>query len=176
MLAMSRMFAAIIVSGLLSAGCKPQQSLSMPDLGGPSGTVTWSASAEAKQPVPGIDQASICYAGKTFVVWSAFDGGGGSNWSANVHGVKGHGRLWSRDDAYVEFQFETKDGKTGPVTINEIQYDLEKGGLFLVLAVGGEVQIQQLKRDMADVKFDGESLAAFARNDAEISGFFARNE
>ena len=175
-LAMSRMFAAIIVSGLLSAGCKPQQSLSMPDLGGPSGTVTWSASAEAKQPVPGIDQASICYAGKTFVVWSAFDGGGGSNWSANVHGFKGQGRLWSRDHGHVQFQLETKDGKTGPVTINEVEYDLENGGLFLVSTVNDEIQIEQLKRDMSAVKFERESLAAFARQDAEITAFFGRKD
>jgi hypothetical protein len=173
---MIRTFSAILISGLFLAGCKPQQSSSSPVLDGPSGSVTWSASANTEKPLPGIDQASICYVGRAFVVWSAFDGGGGSNWSSNVHGVKGHGRLWSRDDAYVEFQFETKDGKTGPVTINEVQYDLENGGLFLVLAEGGEVQIQQLKRDMADLKFDRESLAAFARNDAEISGFFARNE
>jgi hypothetical protein len=173
---MIRIITAIIVSGLLLAGCNRQQRPSSPDLGGPSGTITWSASGDKAKPLPGIDQASIGYAGTAFVVWSAFDGGGGSNWSGNVHGVKGEGRLWSRDDGHVEFQFETKDGKSGPVTINETQYDLENGGLFLVSADRGEVQIKQLKRDMRDLKFDRESLAAFARNDAEITAFFARKE
>jgi hypothetical protein len=173
---MLRIITAIIVAGLFLAGCKPHQSSSMPDLGGPSGTVTWSASGDNGKTLPGIDQASICYVGTAFVVWSAFDGGGGSNWSGNVLGVKGQGRLWSRDDGYVEFQFETKDGKSGPVTINETQYDLENGGLFLVSADRGEVQIKQLKRDMREVKFDRESLAAFASSDAEISAFFAQKE
>jgi hypothetical protein len=173
---MIRIISTILFLGLFLAGCQPQQSSSQPVLSGPSGTITWSASADTEKPLAGIDQASICYVGRAFVIWSAFDGGGGSNWSSNVHGVKGHGRLWSRDDGYVEFQFETKDGKTGAVTINEAEYDLENGGLFLVLAEGGGVRIQQLKRDMADLQFDRESLAVFARNDAEISGFFARKE
>jgi hypothetical protein len=109
-------------------------------------------------------------------VWSAFDGGGGSHSSSNVHGVKGHGRLWSQDDGHVEYHFETEDGKSGAVKINEAQYNLADGGLFLVAASKNQIQVKQLKRDMSDVKFDRESLAAYARNDAEIMAFFARKE
>jgi hypothetical protein len=174
--AMIRIITTVIVSGLLLSGCKPQQRASPPELGGSSGSVTWSASADAKKAVPGIDQASICYVGRAVVVWSAFDRGGYSYSSSNVHGAKGHGRVWSNDVGDVEFQFETKDGKSGAVKVNEAQYELADGNLFLVSAVGGEIQIKQLKRDMSDVKFERESLAAYAKNDAEIAAFFARME
>jgi hypothetical protein len=175
-LAMIRIFMAITAGALALAGCNRQQASSIPDLGGPGGTITWSASGESQKPVTGIDEASVFYVGRTFVVWAAFDGGAGGNWSGNMHGVKGEGRVWSREHGQVEFRFETKDGRSGAVTINETEYDLKDGGLFLVSANADQYQIKQLKRDMKDVKFNRESLAAFARNDAEILAFFARTE
>jgi hypothetical protein len=169
---MIKVIMTIFVASLTLAGCARQQSSSLPDLGGPSGIITWSASIDMEKPIPGIDQASIYHAGTIFVAWGAFDGGASGSSSGNTHGVKGRGHLGSRDDEYVEFQFETKDGKTGTVTINESKYDLKNGGLFLVSAHGDQLQVEQLKRDMHDLKFDRESLQAFARNDAEIMAFF----
>jgi hypothetical protein len=176
MMEMIRIITAIVVASLLLAGCNRPQASTAPDLGGPSGTISWSATAETEKPLAGIDQASICYAGTAFVVWSAFDGGGSSGQTSSVSGVKGQGRLWSLADGDVEFRFATEDGKSGTATINEAQYNLEDGGLFLVAANDGQVQVKQLKRDLRDVKFDREGLAAFARNDAEIVAFFARKE
>jgi hypothetical protein len=172
---MVRSEVAIICACLLLAGCTGQQGSSTPDLGGPSGTITWLAAIQKEKPLPGIDQASIYYEGTAFVVWSDFDGGSGGSSSGNIHGVTGQGRLRSRGNWQVEFHFETKDGKTGPVTINEAKYDLANGGLFLVSANGDQVQVKQLKRDMRNLKFERESLEAFARNDADIVAFFARN-
>jgi len=124
------------------------------------------------KPRRGIDQASIFHAGAAFVVWSDFDGGGGGSWSGNVQGVKRHGRLMSRENR-VEFHFKTKDEKTGPVIINEEQYDLANGGLFLVSASDSPIRVKQLKRDMRNVKFEKESLQEFAKDDADIVAFFA---
>jgi hypothetical protein len=172
---MTRSLVVFVFAFLFLVGCTGQQGSSTPGLGGPSGTITWSAPAQKEKPQRGIDQASIYYEGTSFVVWSDFDGGGGGSSSANVHGVRGQGRLRLRDNRHVDFRFETKDGKTGPVTINEKQYDLASGGLFLVSGNGDQVQVKQLKRDLRNVKFERESLVAFARDDADIVAFFARD-
>jgi hypothetical protein len=172
---MTRSLVVVVFAFLFLVGCTGQQGSSTPDLGGPSGTITWFASAQKEKPQRGIDQASIYYEGTTFVVWSDFDGGSGGSSSGNVQGVRGQGRLRSRDNRHVDFLFETKDGKTGPVTINDVTYDLANGGLFLVSDNGDQVQVKQLKRDMRNVKFERESLVAFARDDADIVAFFDRD-
>ena len=166
---------AFVFAFLFLVGCTGQPGSSTLDLGGPSGTITWLAPAQNEKPQRGIDQASIYYEGTTFVVWSDFDGGSGGSSSGNVHGVRGQGRLRSRDNRHIDFRFETKDGKTGPVTINDVTYDLANGGLFLVSGNVDQVQVKQLKRDMRHVKFERESLVAFARNDADIVAFFAND-
>jgi hypothetical protein len=164
---------AILLASLLATGCTRPQNASVPDLGGASGAITWSASVDNNKPVPGIDQASIYYAGTAFVVWSDFDGGVGSNSSSDVHGVTGQGRMTSRDGRRIEFQFATKDGNTGPVTIDEAQYELKNGGLFLVSAHNGGLLVKQLERDLRELRFERASLEAFARNDPEIRSFFS---
>src|SRR5262249_24575452 len=130
---LSRSLVGFMLAFLCLVGCTGQQGSSPPDLGGPSGTITWSSFSQNEKPQRGIDQASIYYEGTVFVVWSDFDGGSGGSSSSNGQSIKGHGRVRSRDNRQVDFRFETKDGKTGPVTINEVNYDLADGGLFLVL-------------------------------------------
>lgn len=166
---------AIISTFLLLAGCGRQQGSPAPDLGGPSGILTWSASGQKEKPIPGIDYASVVYEGTTLVVWSDFGFGASGSSSANMHGVKGQGRLFGRENRQIEFHFETKNGKSGPVTINQVKYELADGGLFLVSAPGDTIEVKQLKRDMRNRKFDRESLGAFARNDPEIVAFFGRS-
>jgi len=169
---MVRRIVATACAFLVLSGCTRPQSSSPPDLGGPSGTITWIASVHEDKPLLGIDQASIYHEGTALVVWSDFDGGGGGSSSGNVQGVQGHGSLRSQENR-VDVHFKTKDGKTGPVTINEEQYDLANGGLFLVSASDGQVRVKQLKRDMRNVKFDKKSLQSFAKGDPEIVAFFA---
>ena len=74
----------------------------------------------------------------------------------------------------VEFDCETKDGKTGQVKIDGVAYKLADGNLFLVLTEGERSRVKQLKRDMTNLKFERESLEAFGRNDPEIADFFTK--
>src|SRR5262245_20951457 len=85
---MTTSLVVFVVAFLFLVGCTGQQGSSTLDLGGPSGTITWSASAQKEKPQQGIDQPSIYYEGTTLVVWSDFDGGGGGSSSSNVQGVK----------------------------------------------------------------------------------------
>src|SRR5262249_33018107 len=161
---------------LLVSGCsRTPGPTGPPDLGGSNGLVTWSRSAGTNNPQPGVDQGTVYNLGTAFVVWSDAAGGGGGNSSGNVHGVKCQGSLFARDRRGVEFHCETKDGKTGPVKINGVAYELADGNLFLVFTEGEQSRVKQLKRDLSNLKFERESLEAFARNDPEIAGFFTKD-
>src|SRR5262249_61179810 len=95
------------------SGCGRTPGPASPDLGGPSGIITWSSSAGKGNPLPGIDQGSVYHLGTAIVLWSdAPDGGGGSS-NSDVQGVKCQGSLLARDRRRVEFHDETEDDKTG---------------------------------------------------------------
>src|ERR1700730_10277821 len=95
-------------------GCGRLPSPAVPNLGGPTGFITWTAVGK-DNPMPGIDGGSIYHLGTTFVLWSDAPDGGGGDSSSNIHGVKCQGNVLGRDGRRVEFHCETKDGKTGQV-------------------------------------------------------------
>jgi hypothetical protein len=158
---------------LLVSGCGRTSSPATLDLGGPSGVITW-LPAGKENPLPGIDQGSVYHLGTVFVLWDDAAGGGGGTSSSNMQGVKCQGSLLARDRRRVEFLCETKDGKTGPVTIDGVTYDLADGNLFLISTGGDQSQAKQLKRSLTELKFERESLEAFGRNDPDIAGFFTK--
>ncbi len=157
---------------MLVSSCGRAPGPASPDLGGSSGIITWSSSAGKGNPLPGIDQGSVYHLGTAFVLWIDAPGGGGGSSSSNVQGVKCQGSLLARDRRRVEFHCETKDGKTGQVTIDGVTYDLTDGNLFLVSTAGDQSQVKQVKGSLTELKFEQESLEAFGKNDPDIAGFF----
>ena len=163
-------WACILVFG---CSCTPGPT-GPPDLGGPNGLITWTASAGKDNPLQGVDQGTVYNLGTAFVLWSDAPGGGSGGSSGNVQGVKYQGGLLARDRRRVEFHGETKDGKTGRVTIDGLTYELADGNLFLVSTEGERSRVKQLKRDISNLKFERESLEAFGRNDPDIAAFFTK--
>jgi hypothetical protein len=167
---------AIAWTCLLVMGCGRSPSSANLNLGGPSGVVTWTAVGK-DNPLPGIDEGTIYHLGTTFVFWSDAPGGGGGSSSSNAQGIRCQGSVVGRDGQRVEFHCETKDAKTGQVTINGITHDLANGNLFLVSTAAGGPPVKQLKRNLGGLmldRADRDALAAFARNDPDIAGFFAK--
>jgi hypothetical protein len=115
-----------------------------------------------------------CTTWARLIVWSDAAGGGSGSSSGNVQGVKCQGSLLARERRRVEFDCETKDGKTGQVKLNGKAYKLADGNLFLVFTEGEGSRVKQLRRDMSNLKFERESLEAFGRNDEEIAEFFTK--
>jgi hypothetical protein len=163
-------FATVFVC-VVASGCRPPAN-SSPDLGGPTGTITWAPPAGKENPLPGIDHGNVYHLGAAFVVWCDAVGGGGGNSSSNSQGIKCQGTLFGRDGRRVEFTCETKDGKTGRAEINGQTFELGNGNLFVVATDRERPRVKQLKRDLSALKFEREPLEAFGRNDAEIVGFF----
>jgi hypothetical protein len=108
-------------------------------------------------------------------VWGDFaSGGAGGRKDVSKDGLKFGGHLWNQHgNRRVEFAGETKDGKTGRMTLDGNEYDLADGTLFLVSARRG-YRVKQLKRDMARFQDAGELFQDFSKNDPEIRDFFPR--
>jgi hypothetical protein len=164
---------AIASAGVLVFGCGRTPNPAGPSVGGPNGFITWTPAGKDK-PWPGIDQGSVYHLGTTFVLWSDAPGGGGGSSSSNAQGVQCQGSVLGREGRRIEFHCNTKDGKTGRVTINGADYNLADGNLFLVATEGDRIQVKQLKRSLGTLKFERETLEAFGKNDPDIAGFFAK--
>jgi hypothetical protein len=154
-------FLAIAMVCMFALGCWKKPAPANPNFRGPTGVIAF-------------DQGSVYYLGTAFVVWAEGSTGGGGGQSTTEKGTVCQGRLQTRGGHDFRFRCETKDGKSGRVTIGDATYDLADGNLFLVRMEGEQLSVKQLARGLDDVKLEPESLQAFARNDPDIAGFFAK--
>lgn len=162
---------AISLNCLFAIGCGTNlfENSTLPDVGGPSGVVTWSENTPAKS---NCDQGTVYHLGKLFVLWSDSPNGGGGSTSSNRHGVSCTGEMVSLKGDVLTFACESSDGKTGTAIIAGQSFDLEKGRLFLVKAEGDAWRIRQLNRNFGQFEIDKESLCDLAERDDEINDFF----
>jgi hypothetical protein len=77
----------------------------------------------------------------------------------------------SHDGRKVEWLLETSDGRSVKCHLDDKEYDLSKGALFLVKTKGGKTEVEQLIRDLSAVQPDQQSVKEFARKDAAVSKF-----
>jgi hypothetical protein len=168
----TRFFTCVLLFGVLVVGCSKNANKTV-SLGGPTGAASW-YSGTGPDHVPGIDEGTISYLGTLLTIWS--DGSGGIGWSGGADGVTFHADLRRPDGSIVEVWGETKDGKTGSVTIGKETYDLTQGNLILVSLRGPTVRVKQLQRDLSQLKHTYDQLSAYAKADAEIADFFKATE
>jgi hypothetical protein len=140
--------------------------------------VSWSHTEAGKQPVPGIDSASVKFGtyGEGFapIFWSDDPGGGlGAHWDATRKQVHYQGELYAVDSRTIRIECFTSDGKTGTVLINGQEYRLETGPLFLIKTSGREIVVRPIARDPAMLRADSQELQQLAASDADIKAFFA---
>jgi len=79
----------------------------------------------------------------------------------------------TRDGVQLSWEWSTRDGRTGPVTVNEVRYDPAAGRVFLVWTRGRRVEVRQLPRDPTDVPAEAAGFSAFADTDPDIARFVA---
>jgi len=158
---------------MLASSCGPTSAPSVPQLGGPTGTITWGPVAGKDNPLPGIDQGNLYHLGTAFVVWCDAGGGGGGHSSTSSGSVACQGTLFGQDQRRVEFSCEITDGRAGRASINGVPYELADGNLFLVSTATEHCRVKQLKRDLSTLKFEREALEALGKNDAGIAEFFS---
>ncbi|MFC1705607.1 hypothetical protein ACFL59_02150 [Planctomycetota bacterium] len=142
-----------------------------------SGDINWWTSSE--DPVPGIDSGQVTIAtlmqgapeGVAVAFWSDL-------WKSSSGNGHGEAKLsyyqgaHEADGRRVEFRSETRDGQSVTVTIAGRSYDRKNGSLFLISALGGTTQVQQLTVDLASFPREDEGVRKLAASNPDIAGFF----
>jgi hypothetical protein len=77
----------------------------------------------------------------------------------------------SFDGCHLSWQWETRDGTAGAVTINGKKYNTTAGALFLVSTQGGAIQVLQLQHDLSGLKPEEASFARLAQEDTDVARF-----
>jgi hypothetical protein len=70
-----------------------------------------------------------------------------------------------------DWQIETSDGLTGKFVLNNNQFDLTEGNVFVVSTAQGQIDIQQFQCDLSSVRPESESITEFGLNDPDIAEF-----
>jgi hypothetical protein len=101
--------------------------------------------------------------------------GGGSGVSSGPTKMVVTGSQRYGEAPSIEWRCETTDGKTGTVTLGGGNYELAKGGIFLVDMSGDKPTVTQLTRETASIKSKAE-LEALAKTDLEIKKFVSEKK
>jgi len=67
----------------------------------------------------------------------------------------------SEDDYRFDWSLETKDGKTVDFFLNEQEFDLADGDLFVITTSGGDMNLRQLQRNISKVQANTEQVIEF---------------
>lgn len=111
------------------------------------------------------------------VVWSDITAKGGISASTTFGVAVGSdkaeykGTRESSDGRAIKWQAVTKDGKTGTVTINDKDYRLEDGAIFLVRTNDGPTRVIQVKHDLTGMKPAAEMWEQLGKQNPEIKKF-----
>jgi hypothetical protein len=73
----------------------------------------------------------------------------------------------------VTWEWVTRDGRTGTVTINGATYDAATGRVFLITTRGGLVRARQIQSDLVGVQSQRASFLALMASNPEIARFLA---
>jgi hypothetical protein len=73
----------------------------------------------------------------------------------------------------VTWEWVTRDGEAGTLTINGTKYDTAAGRVFLISTQGGQVHVRQIHLDLSGLQAERTSFLALADGDPEIARFVA---
>jgi len=153
-----QIFAILMI--LISAGCAPVSTPPAPDM---VGGVYVRAAYEYFHWREGLD----------IMIWydaaqSSFCDSSGST-SAEMHVVSC--QALSESGRNLDWRIETSDGLTGKFALDNNQFDLSAGNVFVVSTAQDPPQVRQFQRDLSGVKPENESIIDFGLNDPDIAEF-----
>lgn len=168
----------LILTGIalmLCIGCRQNNRTSLPYAGKPpTGIISWSSVAE-ESPVAGVDEVQLLYFGKAVVVWTDYPPNSSAASIAYGSGegqVGGGGQLTNTQYGLLEFVCQLDTETTGTVTLSGQNYNLSKGGLFLVSVRGGERRIEQIACDLGAIEMSQKGFKSLLDSQPEIKQFF----
>jgi hypothetical protein len=95
--------------------------------------------------------------------------GASSTTSTNPPIQKMEGYAVAQDGRRLDWVIEKRSGPKTACRLNDKDFDLEKGTLFLVRTKDGVAKTDQLAKDLSEVRPNIESLTTFAKNNPEVS-------
>src|SRR5436190_4652051 len=111
----------------------------------------------------------------TVVVW--FDVEEGETFvGMEGNAAKFHGTATAPEGKKVTWHCITTDGKSGTVRIQDKDYEMTQGPLFLVAERGGPPQVRQLQRSLSNLPQTSECVNGLAKSDPDIMRFIADAE
>lgn len=91
--------------------------------------------------------------------------GSGDNYQWKLAADNDHGLRY-------ECQLDTTNGKTATFRIDDKEYDLSRGALFVIKARDDKIEVYQLNRNLSALPFDSAVIGDFLKNDAEVRKIF----
>jgi hypothetical protein len=128
------------------------------------------------------DETTVQYVGRggglLVVVWSDQSGkaaqseaGSSTAFASSSGRTEWHSSVKARDGSAVQLKCATTDGKTWTVTVNDKEYRLEDGALFLVRTRGGPAKVSQVKQDLSGLQPTKETWERLAKENPEVKDF-----
>jgi len=151
---------AILMILISTTGCSPVSSPPAPDM---VGGVYSHAAYEYFRWLEGLDVMIWYDAAQS----SSCDSSGPT--STKTHLVEC--QALSNSGRSLDWQIETSDGLTAKFVLNDKQFNLPDGNVFVVSTAQDAIEIQQFQRDLSGVKLENESITTFALNDPDIAEF-----
>ena len=134
----------------------------------------------AKSFIGSLDNSLYTYSyweeGLAILVWHDYsfrESGCGGN--SSTEGPKYRLECFAEASNVRRFTWEvlTSDGVRAQMWINDKSYDLDRGSLFLVSSQNNQIFVDQLQRDLADLKPSEGTFRTFANNDSAVANFVA---
>jgi hypothetical protein len=110
--------------------------------------------------------------GRAFMLCCDIAGGAGStgiSMSGPPQVWKAEGDVSANDGRRLDWRLELTDGRNLKCWVNGKEYDMSKGGLFLVKTKSGKTEVEQIDQDLSAVPADVEGCRSFVRKDPAIS-------
>jgi hypothetical protein len=111
--------------------------------------------------------------GLSIMIWHDLNGGGscGGSGSTSDPVYRVDCIAEGIDGSMLEWQIHSTDGVTADMRINDQEYNLADGTLFLIDHREGTAHVVQLKRDFSNLVATPESITAFAPTDQDVANF-----
>jgi hypothetical protein len=109
--------------------------------------------------------------GLRVLIWDNVEGGHSYHGSGSTTDpvYRQEGEVTAGEEAGYSFVLETEDGLSATFTLGGQPYDLSRGRLFVVRYLGGgQMEVQQLDRDLSGIEPTREGLEAFGRSEPAI--------
>jgi len=113
--------------------------------------------------------------GLTILIWDDITGSHSNHGSGSTSDpvFRQSGQAGSPDGRGYSYQIETEDGLTARFTIDDKEFNLSQGRLFLIKTRDAETSVRQLSRDVASISPTNLALREFALNDLDVAALIS---